>query len=187
MYGSTNVNPETGIRYSVFSLHSLTPEMADALWMTGTNVSEETAIKDINADAVDEAGEVEEGVAQALRETDYHLIHDPNYDAILEGEIEAAYERLGYRDREHFIESKVQTALDHLQIEEPVIEGKVEGVKYAISWLGGAPNLWVFESPVVGTFRLCSPCCPNACDGNNSDPFGYEGYDVPAYWKEELK
>lgn len=70
------------------------------------------------------------------------------------------------------------------QIEEPVIEGEVDGVKYRLDWLGGAQMLWVFESPIIGHFALCSPCVPGACDGNNptSRVDGYMGYALFPDW-----
>ena len=90
-------------------------------------------------------------------------------------------------DREAWVESEFEKRAEGIQIEEPTIEGECDGVKYMISWLGGAPLLWCFESPVTGTFDLCAPCVPNACNLNSPNPDGYEGYTVPADWLEEEK
>lgn len=67
------------------------------------------------------------------------------------------------------------------QIDEQTIEGEYEGVQYHISWLGGAPLLWVFKSPHINPHAQCSPCVPGAGD------LGSEGdvlcYDVPDDWR----
>ena len=42
-------------------------------------------------------------------------------------------------------------------------EGKV---RLQLGYLGGAPLIWVLESPWVATCARCSPCCPNAGDLN---------------------
>ena len=81
------------------------------------------------------------------------------------------------------IESEIDSRLEweEFQIDEPTIEGEYEGVKYHISWLGGAPLLWVFESPFVKPHAQCSPCVPGAGDLDS------EGdvlcYDVPDDWR----
>lgn len=70
-------------------------------------------------------------------------------------------------------------------IEEPIVTGTYEGVSYQSSWLGGALNFWIFESPVTtDKGRRASPCVPGACildtpDGSES------GYDVPADWRAD--
>jgi len=70
-------------------------------------------------------------------------------------------------------------------IDEPIIEGEYQGVHYHVSWLGGAQNLFISKSPVIGYFRLCSPCVPGA--GNLSQRAGhddgYMAYDVPPDWR----
>ena len=43
--------------------------------------------------------------------------------------------------------------------EEPLVEGVHEGVTYASSWLGGALNFFIFDSPVIKKCCLCSPLC----------------------------
>ena len=73
--------------------------------------------------------------------------------------------------------------MDHVYIEEPIIEFEYEGVKGRTSWLGGALNLWIFESPYTNTFALCSPCVPNVCNLDQPDPDGCVGYDVPPHWR----
>lgn len=100
-------------------------------------------------------------------------------------EVNIAAEENGFGtedDKERWIEREFERRVESLQIEEPTIEGTCDGVEYMISWLGGAPLLWVLKSPHTGRFRLCSPCVPYACDIESPDEDGYEGYTVPADW-----
>jgi hypothetical protein len=62
--------------------------------------------------------------------------------------------------------------------------GKTEKrpLKLGLSYLGGAPLVWVFESPYTTRARLCSPCCPNAGDLDNQDPHGLVCYTLPPDW-----
>lgn len=66
---------------------------------------------------------------------------------------------------------------------EPTITGTLEGVQYQSSWLGGALHFFIFESPHVDTFQVCSPCVPGAADLDSPSKSGIEGYDVPSDWR----
>lgn len=68
---------------------------------------------------------------------------------------------------------------------EPVFEGEHDGVRYRTCWLGGALNIWIFESPFTSKFDLCSPCVPNCADISSPNPEGFEGYTVPPDWLED--
>ena len=63
------------------------------------------------------------------------------------------------------------------------VEGIYGNVHYATSWLGGALNFFIFESPyVTNCARKASPCVPNAAILDTLD--GTErGYDVPPEWR----
>lgn len=66
---------------------------------------------------------------------------------------------------------------------EPTVTGEHEGVRYASSWLGGALNFFIFESPVTtDRARLASPCVPNAGILDTLDG-SVTSYDVPADWR----
>lgn len=71
-----------------------------------------------------------------------------------------------------------------LEIEESEWSLETDDMKLRISWLGGAPLLWVLESPHRAAVSLCSPCVPNAGDLNNKVPLGtgFACYDVPTDW-----
>lgn len=69
------------------------------------------------------------------------------------------------------------------ECDEPIHEGEYEGVHYRTSWLGGALNVWIFESPVVGNYAECSPCVPGAGNLDCPDLDGVVCYDVPNGWR----
>jgi len=175
----TNTNPETGIRYGCIYLNSLDPDTASWLWDDGNNISVDEAYAELKAGIELDAENIEDEVRIAVAERDYAMLSNDRY---MEDEVEAAYNRLGYDDRDDYIDTRLELESERIQIEEPTLAGICEGVRYEISWLGGAPLLWVFESPVISKARLCSPCCPNAGDLNSLDDDGYECYGIPADW-----
>lgn len=181
MYATTNTNPETGIRYGTIYLNNLDGDTAAWLWDDGENVSEIEAYAELKPEVERDADNIEEEVRISAAERDYALLASDRY---MEAGVEAAYARLGYDDRDDYIETRLENESD-FQIEEPTIEGTCEGVKYAISWLGGAPLLWIFESPVLSKARLCSPCVPNAGDLDSLDEGGYECYGIPSDWRRK--
>lgn len=67
--------------------------------------------------------------------------------------------------------------------DEPIHEGEYEGVRYRTSWLGGALNVWIFDSPITGHYAECSPCVPGAGNLNCPDLDGVVCYDVPKEWR----
>ena len=75
------------------------------------------------------------------------------------------------------------TAVGGYHCEEPIITGSYEGVSYSSSWLGGALNFFIFESPVITKCALCSPCVPGAGDLGSEGEF--EAYGVPDNWLKE--
>ena len=179
----TNRNPETLVRYTVFALNNLNPDVADELWYgpQATNLSEIEFEKEVRAEVEADAEAIVEEVMIGIAETDYANL---NNETFVEATIDAAFARLGYDCKEDYIEYRVESEMENAQVEEPTIEGEYEGVQYGISFLGGAPMLWVFQSPFIGKFNLCSPCCPGATDGGSEGE--YEGYDIPADWKESF-
>ena len=57
-----------------------------------------------------------------------------------------------------------------------------DGLCLELSYLGGAPLVWVFKSPHTTLARPCSPCCPGAGDLDNKDATGIPTYDLPPEW-----
>ncbi len=81
-------------------------------------------------------------------------------------------------------EEALQEANDGWQFDEEVHSLEKDGMHLQLSWLGGAPIIFVFQSPHTAKARLCSPCVPNAGDLEHKDEDGELCYDVPADWYE---
>jgi hypothetical protein len=83
-------------------------------------------------------------------------------------------------------DEEIQDFNDHYEGEEECYELETsvpEGtLKLGLSYLGGAPLVWVFQSPHTTRARLCSPCIPNGGDLDNQDPDGEECYTLPPDW-----
>lgn len=93
-------------------------------------------------------------------------------------------------EKDDEIERRITNYGGQFYDDEPVHEFNLQGVKGRTTWLGGALHVWVFESPVTGVYRLCSPCVPNCGDLNSPvdvlrDKVGELCYDVPADWRVE--
>lgn len=184
---SVNVNAETGIRFGVISGNSLDPDVFDDLYFyQGTNVSYEEARKEAEIEFGREWDDLYEQAEIAASETDHNMSDEER-----ERFIERWFEEQNQIDvRQNYVESQLQHWVDNYEDNEPTIEGEYEGVSYGVSWLGGAPLVWVFQGPTGYVNRLCSPCVPGAADldsgfvldndlGKDS---GYFAYVVPADW-----
>jgi hypothetical protein len=86
-------------------------------------------------------------------------------------------------DREDAVERRIEELGNEWTDDEPIHEFKMDGVRGQTTWLGGAMMVWVFHSPFMGTYRLCSPCVPNCGNLDSPDPDGEECYDVPPEWR----
>lgn len=135
-----NRHPVTGVRYTIYHINNeLHPEVWDDIYQ-GTNMSERAMLDDM-----------EMRVRKALEE--------------LPDEV------LAYLDVELTAEELMDTALvngmqDTIYCnDEPNYEGETDGIKWCVTWLGGAPHLTVLESPYYGVGEECSPCLPNAVNG----------------------
>lgn len=145
-----NTHPTTGIRYTVYSMHSINLDVSHELWY--------------GSQAVDTT--YEKAYAQALATA----TKEARWAALDSGDD---------FDEEAF---KEYWECPDLDIDEHDVSGTYEGVRYEILWLGGSPLLWILESPHTQDFALCSPCCPQACDGDSPTSVGFTGYAVPAEW-----
>jgi hypothetical protein len=167
----TNHNPDTGIAYGYISANALDPDIVDELQMDGTDVYYEPALDDYQQDLSINPVLQDEACEDA----------GTKRDDLNENELRA--QALAYI-RGRWSGSKWEQEFnDSYQPDEPVHEGEKDGVKYRTSWLGGALNVWIFESPFTGRFQQCSPCVPGAANLDNPDPDGILGYDVPPEWR----
>ena len=152
---TVNTNSKTGIRFGVIAVNNLNSDVVEDLWYGygAVDLSYQAAMEELDAEIGREA------------------------DRLIEtGELQA-------EDRDWYVDRETDKRRDDIQIDEPIIEGNYQGVHYQISWLGGAPLLFVFESPFKGRFQLCSPCIPNAVSLESPSDVGTEGYDVPPDWR----
>ena len=178
----TNINQQTGVRYGCIYLNSLDPDTAQWLWDDAENLSEAQAYEELKAEIERDAENIEEEVRIAIAERDYAMLSNDRY---MENEVEAAYNRLGYDDRDDYIDTRLELESERIQIEEPTLAGTCEGVRYEISWLGGAPLLFSIYSPYTMTAALCSPCVPGAIDNSSPREDGFTGYCPPPDWFSE--
>lgn len=83
-------------------------------------------------------------------------------------------------------DSDEQEFSDSYEDYEPIIHGEYEGVTYQTSWLGGALNFFIFQSPhITDQARMASPCVPNAAILDTLDGT-ITGYDVPSEWRVSI-
>lgn len=153
---STNVNPKTGIRYTIFSANSLDSEQVSELQMYGRDVHWESHKYDI-----------EQEVRRAWEQGD---VEGEDYEEELEMRLE--------RESENWYDDE---PVHEFNVECPGY-GPVRG---QTTWLGGALLVWIFESPFTSTFDLCSPCVPNCANGDSPNPDGYVGYTTPEDWRNQ--
>lgn len=79
-------------------------------------------------------------------------------------------------------DEQVQEFWDSYQADEEEYALEIDGMKLELSYLGGAPLVWVFKSPHTTECRECSPCCPLAGDLDSQDPGGFTTYTLPKEW-----
>lgn len=159
-----------GIAYGVVSMNSLQEWVFDEFFHSGVNVTELEIAEDFDAN-----WEAEENQAYIEWQAE-----NPGYTAKAEENWEAEREDIDAA-RERFFET--------LEIEEPSYTLETaEGLQLALGWLGGAPLVWVIDSPETTVAPACSPCVPNAGDLDNRAPRGSHDFagvicfDLPADW-----
>jgi hypothetical protein len=159
---TTNQHPTTGIAYGIIACNSLDPDVLhELLYVKGKDLSYDEACKEEEAR---QRAEFDEAVTTIQQYVSTAIAQEL---------------------REEF-----EPNLDSFEpmIDEPIIEGECGGVSYRTTWLGGAQLLWVFESPRIANFLVCSPCVPGAADLDNPRDLGdmagsVLGYDVPPGWR----
>lgn len=170
---NVNINPETGIRYGV------TYRIPD--WIFDES---------LNWDCPDE----EDALAEYARERAAELIRsgkivyfdfpegiEPDEDADID-EMLAALDELNVayvQDMVEKVDGGFHAFWDVADFSESTRCGWAEGMHLMLTSLGGAPMLWVLDSPYRAMVRLCSPCVPNAGDLDSPDPDGWECYGLP--------
>jgi hypothetical protein len=194
---TANRNPETGIRYGV------TNRVPDWIWIWDEVMGwdcpaydeavQETAIelmRDLIKDCTILPGEVAE--FEGSDTLGGVLPEDMPQDDLLE----YVDDHMTYEDMAKFMgdyyDCELGSACEDIDDSESTKYGTYEDKDYPgkpfkmmMTYLGGAPLLWVLEGPVITKARPCSPCVPGAVDLDNPDEDGYEGYGLPEGWFDE--
>lgn len=159
-----------GVRYSVFSFNELADWCNEDLWYgsQARDLSYEAALEELRADAARQYDEWLEECVEAWHMTDG--------ETSLEEFVGHFFELRSYgsADREAFISEWCEEMGQNIQINEPIIEGTLDGIQYRISWLGGAPLCWITKGLLGTGEELCSPCVPGAVSGSGGFLLDFE-------------
>lgn len=143
-----NCNQETGIVYGIISANSV-PYLADDIYTNGDSLSYAEYKKDLGDE---------------FRAALLGVLEDRAFRA------EEIAERL---DIDQLVEDALNAGLnDQLEFDEEEYEYSDGAAKYLLSYLGGAPLIWITESEYVTHARRCSPCIPGGADLDSIDPDG---------------
>lgn len=183
----TNTNPETGIRYGVVSANSLNPDVVQDLFYgpDADDLSYKDACHDCKQEALRRYRDAQEDAHDTAA---LNSISGDKLDEFIENFLIERLDTNFVDDEEEYADWYVDREMEYWSCDEPTIEGLYEGVHYLISWLGGAPLVWITQGPVGYAVELCSPCVPNAAnlDGGFSaeqdDLHLYECYVPPRDW-----
>jgi len=78
-----------------------------------------------------------------------------------------------------------QEFADEYMGEEDCYSLEKDGMSLELSYLGGAPMVFVLESSITTLCSQCSPCVPNAGDLNSQHELGMRAYTLPGDWFED--
>ena len=159
---TANINPTTGVRYGVISGNTLDQDVLCALH--------------------DKAYEI--NIASARAEVITEFANSKDFDYPKDTTADDLYDLLMDEFGDEF-DAAIQQFDDFGECPEVSAEFVYDGVSVVFSWLGGAPIIFVTESPYKINADLCSPCVPNAGNLDSKNIDGYECYDVPESWYPE--
>lgn len=165
----TNMNPDTGIRYGYISAQSLHPDVVHELLYGPQAVNE--AFEESQREYVERARRRWEILVKDLADAKI------DFPCLVKMGLQDS-DSIGISDFDRDLAEEEHN--ETYYGDEEIISGTYEGVNYRSSWLGGALNFWIFNSPVVTKCGLCSPCVPNA--GNLDTEGDFEAYGVPEHW-----
>ena len=167
--GTSNINLETGIRYGVSN------QIPSWIWDESMNWScpaYEEAVDGIAVELMREMIKKEEILSEDLDGfKDHELLGDMSSEDLLEYvDDHMSYEEMIEFMKDNF-DCELSDATQDIDDSESTKFGEYEDPDYPgqpfhlmISYLGGAPLLWIFQGPVTMTSALCSPCVPGAVD-----------------------
>jgi hypothetical protein len=150
---TANINSETGIAYGVVNGNTV-PMLADDIFSSGDSTTF-AAYK----------SEMENDIRAALASVVEERTGKDRTARIVEA-IDCA----------ELVDSILDSGLnDSLEFDEEEYDYETDGAKLHLGWLGGAPLIWVLDSPFVTYAPVCSPCVPNAGDLDNLSTDGTTG------------
>jgi hypothetical protein len=158
-----NFNTETGHPFSVIAGNSLKGDLLHDLMVTsGKDLTYEAAYNEAKVEAGNKYDSLREKYEQQAIDNGAsgdEAIEDA-IDTLMSADPECHHES----DKDLFIDQELERFSDTFSCDEPVIEGKLDGVSYQVTWLGGAILVWSFDGPLAMVRSLCSPCVPGAAD-----------------------
>lgn len=176
---STNVNPETGIRYGVIDARKV-PYLDEEIRSNGDSITYQNYRKEV-VNQIRYALTEEDGDLKAVFD-DYYMsdrAQEEILESVSEHQCDWSEEEIE-EISEHVMEALNDSGSTEFDQEEYEYETETE--KYLLSYLGGAPMIWAMKTPFLTKARLCSPCVPNAGDLDSPDPDGYTCYAVEPDW-----
>ena len=187
-FGDSNRNPETGVRFGFIALDSL--DIYDELFSL-PNKSEEAALNEYVKERLHTLAKEGKLDFDDLPEFEGDPTFDDIHEEINDLEPDDAQTILELiEDLEHFYMDRESSLVG--------AEGEIVGVRVRVTEMGGALNLWVFDSPHIGWYEPCSPAVPGAANLDVSleeslgldriprgdlSKLGVLGYDVPPEWR----
>jgi hypothetical protein len=170
-----NRNPETGVPYGV------TNNIPDWLW------------EEIDQWLPDDWDEIRTDLAWEVLKKNRESLTQEMVDEFWGGddvqldELDDFMSEFVVEFVEEMFPGEWQNVLENFDDSELRKSGEVEGVKLSLSYLGGAPLLWVVKSPRLVWCRPCSPCVPGGgdLDSPQEEGSGMQCYGLPEGWINE--
>lgn len=154
-----NYNSKTGIPFGVIHGNNV-PELLDDIFTNGDDLTFEQFKEDVKK-------EIRDAITKTLDQYSFHP--------------EKLADCLDYGD---ILDVLIDGGLcDSYECDEPEFDYEDGSLKLHLGYLGGAPLIWVLESPFVTRCKQCSPCVPGAGDLDSPDENGMFCYCLP---KEEM-
>ena len=114
------------------------------------------------------------------------LIYEENKKDLKAAVLSACEDYMSKSDAEDLADEACER-MEYLN-DEPIHSFNIECPGYGrvigqTTWLGGALLVWIFDSPFVLPYAVCSPCVPNAGNLDCPDKDGVLTHDVPNDWR----
>lgn len=149
---AANIHPTTGIAYGVVDARNL-PYLLDDIISNGTD----NAYQEVHDEIVEALK-----ACQTAEEFNHYVANCPYglYGTAWPLEDDGDLSGVDF-------EEVASQLLQEWEYDGWDYDYETDGYKFHLGGLGGAPLLWVMESPFIAWCRGCSPCVPNAGDLDN--------------------